>query len=139
MSDPDKKNDTTSDENLKFEEPELSVEEVNTRKLQAIAVISFGLIALLVVGLYFFKGNKKEEVAQEKIGTQVKKANFDFKDDEPEQKSFKQLMLEKNEPEPPKFEAPKDNPFIPAAKSNTSPQRLQLRDGIESKNGREQS
>ena len=55
MSDPDKKNDTTSDENLKFEEPELSVEEVNTRKLQAIAVISFGLIALLVVRLYFFK------------------------------------------------------------------------------------
>lgn len=129
MSDPDKKNDTTSDENLKFEEPELSVEEVNTRKLQAIAVISFGLIALLVVGLYFFKGNKKEEVAQEKIGTQVKKANFDFKDDEPEQKSFKQLMLEKNEPEPPKFEAPKDNPFIPAAKSNTPPPKLKVLKG----------
>ena len=129
MSDPDKKNDTTSDENLKFEEPELSVEEVNTRKLQAIAVISFGLIALLVVGLYFFKSNKKEEVAQEKIGTQVKKANFDFKDDEPEQKSFKQLMLEKNEPEPPKFEAPKDNPFIPAAKSNTSPPKLKVLKG----------
>lgn len=129
MSDPDKKNDTTSDENLKFEEPELSVEEVNTRKLQAIAVISFGLIALLVVGLYFFKSNKKEEVAQEKIGTQVKKANFDFKDDEPEQKSFKQLMLEKNEPEPPKFEDPKDNPFIPGAKSNTPPPKLKVLKG----------
>lgn len=129
MSDPDKKNDTTSDENLKFEEPELSVEEVNTRKLQAIAVISFGLIALLVVGLYFFKSNKKEEVAQEKIGTQVKKANFDFKDDEPEQKSFKQLMLEKNEPEPPKFEEPKDNPFIPAAKSHTPPPKLKVLKG----------
>ena len=129
MSDPDKKNDTTSDENLKFEEPELSVEEVNTRKLQAIAVISFGLIALLVVGLYFFKSNKKEEVAQEKIGTQVKKANFDFKDDEPEQKSFKQLMLEKNEPEPPKFEEPKDNPFIPTAKSNTPPPKLKVLKG----------
>jgi cmgb10 len=129
MSDPDKKNDTASDENLKFEEPELSVEEVNTRKLQAIAVISFGLIALLVVGLYFFKGNKKEEVAQDKIGTQVKKANFDFKDDEPEQKSFKQLMLEKNDPEPPKFETPKDNPFIPAAKSNTPPPKLKVLKG----------
>ena len=129
MSDPDKKNDTASDENLKFEEPELSVEEVNTRKLQAIAVISFGLIALLVVGLYFCKGNKKEEVAQDKIGTQVKKANFDFKDDEPEQKSFKQLMLEKNDPEPPKFETPKDNPFIPAAKSNTPPPKLKVLKG----------
>lgn len=104
---------------LKSETSDLKVEELNTRKLQAYAVIALGLVFLALIAFWFFKNDKKEitQDSSSKIGTQVKKANFNFREDnqpnKPEEKTFKELAL--NEPDliPPTFEAPdKENPFV---------------------------
>lgn len=89
-----------ADENLKQEIPQLNIEAMNTRKLQAYAIIVIAVIILFFLLFSVLKSSKEEEQAEKtKIGTQVKNANLGFKEEKPDNKqTFKELVL--NEPEP---------------------------------------
>jgi cmgb10 len=106
------------DENLRQEAPQLNIEEVNTRKLQAYAVI--GIVILLVVfGLFSFLKKNKTEIPEQKaqVGTKIQQANLNFKE-EAEKKTFKELVLnEKPEEVEDKNKQEVQQPFKPTAKS----------------------
>ena len=91
---------SNTDENLKQETPQLNIEEMNTRKLQAYAVIIIAVIALFFFLFSFLKSNKDEKQTEKtQIGTQIKQANLGFKEEKHDnQQTFKELVL--NEPEP---------------------------------------
>ena len=91
---------SNTDENLKQETPQLNIEEMNTRKLQAYAVIIIAVIALFFFLFSFLKSNKDEKQTEKtQLGTQIKQANLGFKEEKHDnQQTFKELVL--NEPEP---------------------------------------
>ncbi|CDF65946.1 type IV secretion system protein VirB10 [Campylobacter fetus] len=109
-------NTNNTDENLKQEAPQLNIEEMNTRKLQAYAVIIIAVIALFFFLFSFLKSDKEEEqVEKAQIGTQVKKANLGFKEEVPNEKqTFKELVL--NEPVPDSNQMQEQSPFSPEVK-----------------------
>ena len=101
-----------ADENLKQEIPQLNIEAMNTRKLQAYAIIVIAVIILFFLLFSVLKSSKEEEQAEKtKIGTQVKNANLGFKEEKPDNKqTFKELVLNEpasaNEPEQEKRQTP---------------------------------
>lgn len=118
------------DENLQHEKPQLNIEEVNTRKLQAYAVI--GVVVLLVIfALFSFLKSNKSEVVEEKsqVGTRIKQTNLEFKQ-ETEKQTFKELAL-KEQPtqETNDVVSQEQHPFEPVAKSEPVAVELQVLKG----------
>ncbi|WP_035148384.1 type IV secretion system protein VirB10 [Campylobacter fetus] len=107
-----------TDENLKQEAPQLNIEEMNTRKLQAYAVIVIAIIALFFFLFSFLKSNKDEEQTEKtQIGTQVKQANLGFKEEKPDNKqTFKELVLNEPAPTNEPVQENQQTPFEPEAK-----------------------
>ena len=99
---------SNTDENLKQETPQLNIEEMNTRKLQAYAVIIIAVIALFFFLFSFLKSNKDEKQTEKtQIGTQIKQANLGFKEEKHDnQQTFKELVLNESEPVQEKQQTP---------------------------------
>ncbi|AIR81559.1 type IV secretion system protein VirB10 (plasmid) [Campylobacter fetus subsp. venerealis 97/608] len=89
-----------TDENLKQEAPQLNIEEMNTRKLQAYAVIVIAIILAFFFLFSFLKSNKStEQTEKAQIGTQIKNTNLGFKDEKPiDKQTFKELILNETTP-----------------------------------------
>lgn len=80
-------------EDLKADVSDLESEAINTRKLQAMGVIAFAFV-ILILGIFsFFHKNKKadEKEKEIQIGTKVEQRDLSYK---PESKTFKELVLE---------------------------------------------
>ena len=73
---------------------DLQSEAINTRKLQAIALIAFMAVVLILLAFNILHSRKKSDPVKEEthIGTKIENKDLNFK---PEPKSFKELVLEK--------------------------------------------
>lgn len=120
----EEKNISTTQEDIQAEISELQTEEMNTKKIQAYAVITFAfLIGVLLVFYVLTKRNKEPEIIEEKtIGTNINKKEFNFKE---EAQSFK-AMMEQKVSEPTTEEVTEEiqptiteNPFAPTVSSAT--------------------
>lgn len=115
--------ETTKQEEVKTNISELNEETINTRKLQSIGVIVFGIVILILLGLKFISGKNDGEPAEKDttIGTKIVNKNFDFKEETV--KSFQELVLETTTEEEPVDEPVEkidnSNPFSPVV-SKTS-------------------
>ena len=84
-------NENAENENIEPDVSDLESEAINTRKLQAVGVIAFAFVILILVGLNFLSKRKhSDEVKKEvEIGTKVQNNDLSYK-----KQSFKELVLE---------------------------------------------
>ena len=84
----------TGTEDIAPDVSDLQSEAINTRKLQAVAIIAF-MVVVLILLTFSFLHNRKRGNTEEKethVGTKIENRDLNFK---PEPKSFKELVLEK--------------------------------------------
>lgn len=110
---------------------DLQSEAINTRKLQAIALIAFMAVVLILLAFNILHSRKKSAPVEEEahIGTKIENKDLNFK---PEPKNFKELVLEKrpqmseetNETENTPFFAKPKTVFEPKVYKGSSPMMI---------------
>lgn len=93
-------------------ESELETHKIDTRKLQALAIVCIGILGVLLLSFYFFKNNSYSKSEDKKqVDTQPQAVKKEFKFEDKKEQQFKDLFA--SEPTP----AKQDNkPFVPASK-----------------------
>lgn len=100
---------------------DLQSEAINTRKLQAIALIAFMVVVLILLAFNFLHSRKKSDPAEEEahIGTKIENKDLNFKP-EPK-KSFKELVLEKRPQMSEEANETENTPFLVKQKAAFEP------------------
>ena len=121
----------TGTEDIAPDVSDLQSEAINTRKLQAVAIIAF-MVVVLILLTFSFLHNRKRGNTEEKethVGTKIENRDLNFK---PEPKTFKELVLEKrpqmseetNETENVSFAAQPKATFEPKVYKGSSPMMI---------------
>ena len=89
----------SQEQEVKANISELNDETINTRKLQSIGIIVFGLIILILLVFKFssiFSSSSEKVKNEASIDTKIEKKDFSLKDDSDSVKNFKELVLEED-------------------------------------------